>query len=129
VAAREQKRTVVAALEQARGSRYRRARASGAAACKLGEPGAQLSAVIARRIRKEQLRSGKAVREATRCGLDAQSKTGGGGRPALMASQQVAGGKAAELQDPEVRAELNRHVRECERECSTGAWLGSIPQA
>jgi hypothetical protein len=65
----------------------------------------------------------------TRRGFDAQRKTGGGGRPALMASQQVAGGKAVELQDPEVRAELNRHVRECERECSTDARLGSIPQA
>jgi hypothetical protein len=65
----------------------------------------------------------------TRRGFDAQRKTGGGGRPALMASQQVAGGKEAELQDPEVRAELNRHVRECERECSTDARLDSIPQA
>jgi hypothetical protein len=55
--------------------------------------------------------------------------TGGGGRPTLMASQQVAGRKAAELQDTEVRAELNRHVRECERECSTGARLDSIPEA
>jgi hypothetical protein len=45
------------------------------------------AAVIARRTRKEQLRSGKAVRAgATRRGFDAQRKTGGGGRPALMAS-------------------------------------------
>jgi hypothetical protein len=65
----------------------------------------------------------------TRRGFDAQRMTGGGGRPVLMASQQVAGGKAAEFQDPEVRAELNRHVRECEQECSTDARLGSIPQA
>jgi hypothetical protein len=35
---------------------------------------------------------------------------------------------AAELQNPEVRAELNRHVQECERKCSTGGRLGSIPQ-
>jgi hypothetical protein len=61
--------------------------------------------------------------------MERKRSTGGDGRPALMASQQVAGGKAAELQDPEVRAELNRHVRECERECSTGARLDSIPQA
>jgi hypothetical protein len=64
----------------------------------------------------------------TRRGFDAQRKTGDGGRPALMASQQVAGGKATELQDPEVRAELNQHVRECERECSTGGQLDSFPQ-
>jgi hypothetical protein len=37
---------------------------------------------------------------ATRRGFDAQRKTGSGGRPALMASQQVE--RAAELQDPEV---------------------------
>jgi hypothetical protein len=41
--------------------------------------------------------------------------TGGGGRPVLMASQQME--KVAELQDPEVREELNRRVRECERKC------------
>jgi hypothetical protein len=64
---------------------------------------------------------------ATRRGFDAQRKTGGGGRPALMASQQME--KAAELQNPEVRAELNRHVRECERKCFASGWLGSIPQA
>jgi hypothetical protein len=46
------------------------------------------AAVIARRAQKEQLRSGKAVRAgATRRGFDAQCKTGGGGRPVLMASQ------------------------------------------
>jgi hypothetical protein len=44
----------------------------------------------------------------------------------MMASQQVE--RAAELQDPEVRAELNRRVRECKRECSTGDRLGSILQ-
>jgi hypothetical protein len=33
------------------------------------------------------------------------------------------------LQDPEVRAELNRHVRECERECSADGRLVSFPQA
>jgi hypothetical protein len=53
--------------------------------------------------------------EATQRGFDAQSKTGGGGWPALMASQQVE--RAAELQNPEVRAELNWRVRECERKC------------
>jgi hypothetical protein len=47
---------------------------------------------MARQARKEQLRSGKAVEAgAMRCGFDAQHKTGGGGRPALMASQQVEG--------------------------------------
>jgi hypothetical protein len=41
-----------------------------------------------RRARKEQLRSGKAVRaRVTRRGFDAQRKIGGGGRPVLMASQ------------------------------------------
>jgi hypothetical protein len=44
-----------------------------------------------------------------------------------MASQQVE--RAAELQDPEVWAELDRHVCGCERECSAGGRLGSIPQA
>jgi hypothetical protein len=33
------------------------------------------------------------------------------------------------LQDPEVRAELNRRIRECERKFSTGGRLGSILQA
>jgi hypothetical protein len=36
---------------------------------------------------------------------------------------------AAKLQDPEVRVELDWRVRGCERECSTGGRLGSIPQA
>jgi hypothetical protein len=63
----------------------------------------------------------------TRRGFDAQRKTGGGGRPVLMASQQMEW--TAELQDPEVRAELNRRIRECEREYSAGGRLGSIPQA
>jgi hypothetical protein len=44
-----------------------------------------------------------------------------------MASQQVE--RAAELLDPEVRAELNRRVRECERKCFASGRLGSIPQA
>jgi hypothetical protein len=84
------------------------------------------AAVIARRIRKEQPRSGKAVRaEATRRGFDAQRKTGGGGRPVLMASQQMK--RTAELQDLEVRAELNRRVHECERKCFASGRLGSIP--
>jgi pentatricopeptide repeat protein len=64
---------------------------------------------------------------ATQRRFDAQRKTGGGGRPALMASQQME--RAAELQNPEVRAELNRHVRECERKCFASSRLGSIPQA
>jgi hypothetical protein len=86
------------------------------------------AAVIARRIRKEQLRSGKAVRaEATRRGFNAQHKTSGSGKPALMALQQLE--RTTELQDPEVRAELNRRVRECERKCSTSGRLGSSPQA
>jgi hypothetical protein len=37
--------------------------------------------------------------------------------------------RAAELQDPEIQAELDRRVRGCERECSAGGRLGSIPQA
>jgi hypothetical protein len=40
-----------------------------------------------------------------------------------MASQQVE--RAAKLQDPEIRAELNRRVRECERKRSTGGRLSS----
>jgi hypothetical protein len=95
----------------------------------VGRRGGEAKAtVVARRARKEQLRNGKVVRtEATRCGFDAQRKTGGSGRPALMASQQLE--RTTELQDPEVRAELSRRVRECERKCSTGGRLGSIPQA
>jgi hypothetical protein len=62
-----------------------------------------------------------------RRGFDAQRMTGGGGRPVLMASQQME--RAAELQDPEVRAELNRRIRECERKCFASGWLGSFPQA
>jgi hypothetical protein len=53
--------------------------------------------------------------------------TGGGGRPALIASQQV--GRMMELQNSEVRAELNRRVRECERKSFASGRLGSIPQA
>jgi hypothetical protein len=84
--------------------------------------------VIAQRNRKEQLRSGKAVGAGvTRRGFDVQHKTGGGGKPALMASQQVE--RTAELHDPEVREELNRRVRECERKCFASGRLGSIPQA
>jgi hypothetical protein len=64
---------------------------------------------------------------ATQRRFDAQRKTGGGGRPALMASQQME--RAAELQNPEVRAELNRRVRECEGKCFATGQLGSIPQA
>jgi hypothetical protein len=44
-----------------------------------------------------------------------------------MASQQEE--RAAELQDLEVRAELDRRVRGCEWECSAGGRFGSIPQA
>jgi hypothetical protein len=85
-------------------------------------------AIIARQIRKEQLRSGKAVEAGVmRRGFDVQHKTGGGSKPALMVSQQME--RAAKLQDPEVRAELNRRVRECERKRSTGGRIGSIPQA
>jgi hypothetical protein len=47
---------------------------------------------MARQAQKEQLRSGKAVEAGvTRRGFDAQRKTGGGGRLALMVSQQVEG--------------------------------------
>jgi hypothetical protein len=84
--------------------------------------------VIARRARKEQLRSGKAVRVgATWHEFDAQCKTGGGGRPAQMASQQME--RAVELQDSEVRTELNRLIRECERKCFASGQLSSFPQA
>jgi hypothetical protein len=44
-----------------------------------------------------------------------------------MASQQME--RAAELQNPEVRAELNRRVRECERKCFASGRLDLIPQA
>jgi hypothetical protein len=64
---------------------------------------------------------------ATQHRFDAQRKTGGSGRPALMASQQM--DRTAELQDPEVRAELNRRVRECERKSFASGRLSSIPQA
>jgi hypothetical protein len=53
-----------------------------------------------------------------RHGFDVQRRTGGGGRLNRRASQQVEG--TAKLQDPEVRAELNRCIRECERKRSTG---------
>jgi pentatricopeptide repeat protein len=86
------------------------------------------AAVIAQRNRKEERRSGKAVGAGvTRRGFDVQHKTSGSGKPALMASQQVE--RTAELQDPEVRAELNRRVRECERKCFASIRLGSIQQA
>jgi hypothetical protein len=62
----------------------------------------------------------------TRRGFDTQRKTGGSGRPVLMASQQME--RAAELQDPEIRVELNRCVHECERKCFASGRLGSIPQ-
>jgi hypothetical protein len=60
-------------------------------------------------------------------GFDAQRRAGGGGRPVLMASQQMK--RVAELQDPEIRVELNRRIRECERKCFTSGRLGSFPQA
>jgi hypothetical protein len=63
----------------------------------------------------------------TQRGFDAQRKTGGGGRPVLMASQQME--RAAELLNPEVRAELNRRVRECKRKCFASGRLGLFPQA
>jgi hypothetical protein len=37
--------------------------------------------------------------------------------------------RAAELQDPEVRAEVNRRVRECERKCFASGRFVSIPRA
>jgi hypothetical protein len=58
-----------------------------------------------------------------RRGFDVQRMTGGGDRSNLMASQQVE--RTAKLQDPEVRAELNRRVRECEQKRSTGGQLSS----
>jgi hypothetical protein len=44
-----------------------------------------------------------------------------------MASQQVE--RTAELQDPEVRAELDSRVRKCVRGRSADGRLGSVPQA
>jgi hypothetical protein len=44
-----------------------------------------------------------------------------------MASQQVEG--TAKLQDLEVRAKLNRRVRECERKCFASGRLDSIQHA
>jgi hypothetical protein len=44
-----------------------------------------------------------------------------------MASQQME--RTAKLQDLEVRAKLNRRVRECERKCFASGRLGSISQA
>jgi hypothetical protein len=63
---------------------------------------------------------------ATQRGFDAQRKTGVGGRPAMIASQQVE--RTMELQNLEVRAKLNRRVRKCERKCFASGRLGSIPQ-
>jgi hypothetical protein len=77
--------------------------------------------------RRAPLIHAKVEARVARHGFDTQRKTGGGGKPALMASQQVE--RTAELQDPEVRAELDWRVRGCKRECSTGGQLGSIPQA
>jgi hypothetical protein len=62
----------------------------------------------------------------TRRGFDTQRKTGGIGRPVLMASQQME--RAVELQNPEVRTELNQRVRECEWKCFASGRLGSFPQ-
>jgi hypothetical protein len=82
--------------------------------------------VIAWQAQREQLCSGKAVRARVMWrGFDAQRKTGGGGRPVLMASQQVE--RAVELPNPEVRAELNRRVRECEQKCFASGRLNSFP--
>jgi hypothetical protein len=44
-----------------------------------------------------------------------------------MASQQVK--RVAELQNPEVRAELNWRIHECERKCFASGRLGSFLQA
>jgi hypothetical protein len=60
----------------------------------------------------------------TQRGFDVQRMTGSGGRPVLMASQQME--RAAGLQNSEVRAELNRRVRECERKCFASGQLGSF---
>jgi hypothetical protein len=67
------------------------------------------------RAREQRSSSTRRSRRKQWRGLDMQRKTGGGGKPALMASQQVK--RATELQNPEVRAESNRRVRECERKC------------
>jgi hypothetical protein len=87
-------------------------------ACRAGRAGTRM---------REELRRGGSVRthlgaarpraEVARCGRTS----------AWMASQQAE--RAAELQAPEVRAELDRRVRECEWECSAGGRLGSFPQA
>jgi hypothetical protein len=80
-----------------------------------------------RQTRRTSFTHAEVGARATRRGFDAQRKTGGGGRPALMASQQE--GRTAELQDLEVWAELNWRVRGCERKCFARGRLGLIPQA
>jgi hypothetical protein len=79
------------------------------------------------RAREQRSSSTRRSRRKQRRGLDMQRKTGGDGKLALMASQQVK--RATELQNLEVRAESNRRVRECERKCFASSRLGSIPQA
>jgi hypothetical protein len=66
------------------------------------------------------------VRAAEARAREQKSSRGGfGGKQ--MASQQVEW--TVELQESEVRAELDWRVRGCERECSAGGRLSSIPQA
>jgi hypothetical protein len=62
------------------------------------------------RTREQRSSSMRRSRRKQQRRFDAQRMTGGGGRPALIASQQV--GRTMELQNPEVRAELNRRVHE-----------------
>jgi hypothetical protein len=110
------------------GGGYGAASPEGEAAKQRWRPGAMSSEESRRsQARRAPFTHAEVEAGATRRGFDAQRMTGGGGRPALMVSQQEE--RPAELQDPEVRAELNWRVRGCERECSTGGRLGSIPQA
>jgi hypothetical protein len=102
-----------------RGGGYSAASSEGEAAKRRQRPGATSSEKPrCNQARRAPFTHAEVGAGATRRGFDTQRKTGGGGRPALMASQQVE--RAAELQDTEVRAELDWCVRECERERRTG---------
>jgi hypothetical protein len=54
------------------------------------------------------------------------------GAKAVVGPDEVGGARRSQVRralliHAEVQVELNRHVRECERECSIGGWLGLIP--
>jgi hypothetical protein len=52
-----------------------------------------------------------------------------GGASAGAVRRRASRRRVAELQEPEVRTDLDWRVSKCEWECSTGNRLGSIPQA